>query len=139
MPSLTRWFIKSALGYLVISLLIGVTLAAQESLALPSGITALGPVYVHLFMVGFVAQMIFGVAFWMFPRYSKDEPRGSERLALVTYVALNAGLIARAVAEPMLGLRPGSLWATILIVSAALQWLGALAFAVNVWARVKER
>ncbi len=28
-------------------------------------IATLNPVYVHLFMVGFVAQMIFGVAFWM--------------------------------------------------------------------------
>jgi hypothetical protein len=45
-------------------------------------IATLNHVYVHLFVVGFVAQMIFGVAFWMFPRYSRDEPRGSERLAL---------------------------------------------------------
>jgi hypothetical protein len=139
MPPLTRWFLKSALAYLVVSLLIGVTLAVQETLGLPSAIATLNPVYFHLFMVGFVAQMIFGVAFWMFPRYSKDEPRGSERLALVTYVALNAGLIARTVAEPMLALQPGAVWAAILILSAAFQWLAALAFAVNTWARVKER
>ncbi len=139
MPPLTRWFLKSALAYLVVSLLIGVTLAVPEALGLPSAIAALHPVYVHLFMVGFVAQMIFGVAFWMFPRYSKDEPHGNEHLALVTYVALNAGLIARTVAEPMLALRPGAGWAAILILSAALQWLAALAFAANTWARVKER
>ncbi len=139
MPPLTRWFLKSALAYLVMSLLIGVTLAAQEALRLPSAVAALNPVYVHLFMVGFVAQMIFGVAFWMFPRSSKDAPRGSERLALVTYIALNAGLIARTVAEPLLALRPGAVWAAILILSAVFQWLAALAFAVNTWARVKER
>jgi hypothetical protein len=139
MPLLTRWLLKSALAYLVTSLLIGVTLAAQNALGLPSAIAVLNPVYVHLFMVGFVAQMIFGVAFWMFPRYSKDEPRGSERLAFVTYAALNAGLIARTVAEPMLALRPGAVWAAILILSAAFQWFAALAFVVNTWARVKER
>jgi hypothetical protein len=139
MPPLTRWFLKSALTYLVVSLLIGVTLAVPDALRLPSAIAALGPVYVHLFMVGFVAQMIFGVALWMFPRYSKDQPRGSERLALVTYVALNAGLIARTVAEPMLALRPGAIWAAILILAAAFQWLAALAFTVNTWTRVKER
>jgi len=139
MPPLTRWFLKSALAYLLVSLLIGVTLAGQKALGLPSAIAALTPVYVHLFMVGFVAQMIFGVALWMFPRSSKDEPRGSERLALVTYVALNAGLIARTVAEPMLTLRPGAVWAAILILSAAFQWLAALTFSVNTWPRVKER
>lgn len=139
MPLLTRWFLKSALVYLVTSLLVGVALAAQEALGLPSAIAALMPVYFHLFMVGFVAQMIFGVAFWMFPRSSKDAPRASERLALVTYVSLNAGLIGRTVAEPTLALWPGAVWAAILILAAALQWIGALAFAVNTWARVKER
>jgi hypothetical protein len=139
MPPLTRWFLKSALIYLVTSLLVGVALAARSVLGLPEAIATLTPVYVHLFMVGFVAQMIFGVGFWMFPRYSKDAPRGSERLALLTYVALNAGLIGRVVAEPMLTLWPGAVWTAILILSAGLQWLGALAFTVNTWARIKER
>ena len=39
----------------------------------------------------------------------------------------------------MLVLRPGGLWAGILILSAVLQWLGALAFAVDTWARVKAQ
>jgi hypothetical protein len=34
------------------------------------------PVYLHLFMIGWVTQMIFGVAYWMFPRVSKENPRG---------------------------------------------------------------
>jgi hypothetical protein len=139
MPALTRWFLKSALAYLVTSLLIGVALTVPAAWPRPSWIAELTPVYFHLFMVGFVAQMIFGVTFWMFPRYSKETPRGSERLALVTYVALNGGLLARTVAEPMLSLRPAPGWAAMLILSAALQWLAALAFAVNTWPRVKER
>jgi hypothetical protein len=75
----------------------------------------------------------------MFPRFSSEKPHGSERLAVVTYVSLNAGLIVRAVAEPMLAYRPGAPWAGLLIVSGALQWLGAVAFAVNTWPRVKGR
>ncbi len=130
MPALTRWFIKSALVYLVVSLLIGVR---------PASAGALMPVYVHLFMVGWVTQIIFGVAYWMFPRVSKDDARGSERLAVVTYVTLNAGLIARVVAEPMLAVHPAPAWTVLLIVSAVLQWLGALAFAANTWRRVKAR
>jgi hypothetical protein len=135
MPTLTRWFLRSALVYLVVSLVVGVALAIPHDPALD----VLTPVYFHLFMVGWVTQTIFGVAYWMFPRFSPDRPRRSEHLALVTYASLNAGLIARAVAEPMLILRPGGLWAGILILSAVLQWLGALAFAVNTWARVKAR
>jgi len=138
-PPLTRWFIRSALVYLVVSLLIGVALAAQGVIALPTVVNTLMPVYFHLFMVGWVTQIIFGVAWWMFPRVSTDDARGSERLALVTYVTLNVGLIARAIAEPGLALRPAPSWAILLILSAALQWLGALAFAANIWRRVRGR
>src|SRR6058998_2124739 len=81
------------------------------------------PVYFHLFMVGGVTQMIFGVAYWMFPRISKENPRGWEGLALVTYVTLNVGLIARAVVEPILALRPAPLWAVTLILSPCFSGL----------------
>jgi hypothetical protein len=135
MPRLTRWLLKSALLYLVASLLLGVVLAAPH----PAALDGLMPVYFHLFMVGWVTQMIFGVAHWMFPRFSPEKPRGNERVAAAACVALNAGLIARALAEPMLGSGPGALWGGILILSGVLQWLGALAFAVGLWPRVKAR
>ena len=41
MPPLTRWFIKSALVYLVVSLLTGVALAAQSVIALPTAVSVL--------------------------------------------------------------------------------------------------
>lgn len=135
MPTLTRWFLRSALVYLVVSLLLAIALARPYGAIL----AALGPVYVHLFMVGWVTQMIFGVAYWMFPRLAPDQPRGSERLAWLSYVSLNAGLLARAVAEPMHTLRPGLVWGGLLIASGVFQWLGAVVFAVNTWPRVKAR
>jgi hypothetical protein len=122
-----------------LSLLVGVALTAQGAVRLPAVVDALMPVYFHLFMVGWVTQMIFGVAYWMFPRVSKENPRGWEGLALVTYVTLNVGLIARAVVEPILALRPAPVWAVALILSAVLQWIGALAFAANTWPRVRAR
>lgn len=67
MPVLTRWFLKAALLYLVAALITGVVLALPASSASPA-IAALTPVYFHLLMVGWVTQMIFGVAYWMFPR-----------------------------------------------------------------------
>jgi len=73
-PALTRWFIKSALVYLTVSLLVGVALTARGAVRLPTVVDALMPVYLHLFMIGWVTQMIFGVAYWMFPRVSKENP-----------------------------------------------------------------
>lgn len=139
MPTITRWFIRSALVYFVASLALGVALGAGPFLDAGSMIAALVPVYFHLFMVGWVTQMIFGVAHWMFPRASREQPRGREGLALGTLAALNGGLLLRAVAEPLVALDPRPAWSGLLVVSAALQWLAAVAFTVNIWPRVKER
>ena len=139
MPRLVRWFIKSSLLYLVAALLVGVVLAGRSLLGLPAGLAALGPVYFHLFMVGWVTQLIFGVAYWMFPKYSREKPRGSEALGWATYGLLNGGLLLRAVAEPLQAAHPGGVWGGLLALSALLQWLAGLGFVLNSWGRVKER
>jgi hypothetical protein len=139
MPTLTRWFIKSGLVYFVVALLLGVLLTASAVLPLPAGVSAWGPVYFHLFMVGWVAQLIFGVVYWMFPRYRKEKPRGREGLALATYISLNAGLILRAIAEPLQALQPGMFWGWLVATAAVLQWSAGMTFVLNTWGRVKER
>ena len=133
MPPLTRWFIKSALACFVAALLVGVSLAARSLVNLPPVFAALQPVYFHLLMVGWVTQLIFGVAFWMFPKFSREQPRGSERLGWATFALLNIGLLLRAVGEP----QAGAGW--LIALSAVLQWLAGMAFVINSWARVKER
>ena len=139
MPTLTRWYLKTALVYLVASLLVGCLLAGRGLLPLPAAIGALTPTYFHLLMVGWVTQLIFGVAFWMFPKQSAAQPRGSERLGWATYWLLNAGLVLRGVGEPWQGLAPGMGPGLLVATSAVLQWLAGLAFFANTWPRVKER
>jgi hypothetical protein len=139
MPALTRWFIKSALAYFVGALLLGVVVAMPAVCAVPPAIITLGPVYVHVFMVGWVAQFIFRIGYWMFPRYSKEKPRGSETLGWATYGLLNSGLALRTLAEPLHALQPAVGWGWVLALSAVLQWLAGMAFMLNTWARVKEK
>jgi hypothetical protein len=138
-PTLTRWYLKTALGYLVLSLFAGVVLAARGVLRLPPVFSGLTPVYFHWLMVGWVTQLIFGVVFWMFPKQSAGRPRGSERLAWTTYALLNVGLILRSVAEPWMSAAPSAMPGTLLAASAVLQWLAGLGFVANTWGRVKER
>jgi hypothetical protein len=82
--------------------------------AIPPAVVALGPVYVHVFMVGWVAQFIFGIVYWMFPRYSKEKPRGSETLGWATYGLLNSGLALRTLGEPLHALQPAVGWGWVL-------------------------
>jgi hypothetical protein len=137
MPTLTRWFIKTALACFVAALLAGVAVAARPALDLPPWLAALTPVYFHLLMVGWATQLIFGVAHWMFPKFSRDLPRGRDELAWATYALLNAGLLLRVVGEPMQAAQPEAGWGWALAASSILQWLAGIAFAVNTWARVK--
>ncbi len=140
MPRISRWFVKSAMVYLVAALVIGVATASPSVFDLPTNVAVLRTSMVHLITVGWLTQMIFGVAYWMFPRASRERPRNSEALATAVYVLLNFGLIARVLAEPAQALRPDvSLWAWGLAAAGLLQLLAACGFALNTWNRVKAK
>ena len=75
----------------------------------------------------------------MFPRYSRDKPRGSEGQAVATFILLNLELVCRAVGEPIHALWSAAHCGWLVALSAVLQWLAGMIFVVNTWARVKER
>ncbi|MFN2317072.1 MAG: hypothetical protein ABR551_01075 [Gemmatimonadales bacterium] len=137
MPTVTRWFIKSGMLCLLAGLL-GLTLvAARPVLGGPPWLGVLWPTLLHLLVVGWITQLIFGVAHWMFPRHTAAAPRGSERLMWLAWGCLNAGLLLRVIGEPraILGHDAGLL----LLASAVLPLLAAVAFVANIWPRVKAR
>mgnify|MGYP001407075137 CR=1 FL=1 len=134
-----RVFIKTALGNLLASVLLGALLLANQALRLHSGIGTLLPVYYHLLMLGWATQLIFGVALWLFPPLSRERPRGDERLGWFAYGALNGGLLLRAVSEPLQALRPSPWSAWGLALAALLQVLAIWALVIALWPRVKGR
>ncbi len=141
MPPLSRWYIKLALIYFVTALVLGALQALQAPLHLPAVLAVTGPAYVHLLVVGWITQMIFGVAYWMFPKYAPPPaaPRGNNVVAVATFVLLNLGLLMRVVVEPVRAWRPDALPGWPLVVAAVAQWLAGLGFAANTWPRVKEK
>ncbi|MDQ4078303.1 MAG: hypothetical protein M3220_18910 [Chloroflexota bacterium] len=141
MPPLTRLFIKSAFLYFVASLLVGALLLLNGTapLGLSRWVAALRPTYYHLLIVGWATQLIFGVIFWMFPKITREEPRGNERLAWFSFAALNAGLLLRLLTEPWQALTPNPLAAWGLGASALLQLAAGWAFIWVSWPRVKGK
>jgi hypothetical protein len=99
----------------------------------------LQPVYWHLLVVGWLMQCIFGVAYWMFPPFSKDQPQRSETLGWFTYGALNLGLLLRAVIEPWHSLSPQAGVGWLLVPSAVLQVAAVWVFVINTWGRIRGR
>jgi hypothetical protein len=134
-----RYFIRTALANLLAAFLVGGLVLVNQGLALDGHISALLPVFYHLLMVGWATQLICGVALWMFPPLSREQPRGDERLGWCTYVMLNAGLLLRAIFEP-LHTWLGAAWlGWPLVLSALLQVLAIWVFVAAIWPRVKGR
>lgn len=138
MPLLTRWFVRSALAWLLLALAGGILLASGVAARIPGTELVLPyPTYLHLVTVGWLTNLIFGVAFWMFPRYTAESPRGSDALGWTSYAGLNAGLLLRLIGEP--AQLAGAGGRTLLLLSAGLQLLGGWAFVLNIWPRVKAK
>jgi hypothetical protein len=135
-PPLTRWLVKAALLYLIAALVLGVAMQLPMAGRYPV-LAVLWPTYLHVLVVGWLTQLIFGVAYWLFPRYSAERPRGSERLGWATFVLLNAGLLLRIVGEPWRALGRGG--HAEHLHSADTQLLAVWCFVLNTWPRVKER
>ncbi len=133
MPRLTRWFVRLSLIYLALALL-GWLLAAME---VGPWLGALRPVWLHFFMVGWVTQMIWGVAYWMFPLTRGQRERGPDRAAWGSLLLLNLGLVLRALAEPVSAATGG--WALALAAAALLQWAAGVLFVIAIWPRIRGR
>ena len=132
MPTLTRWFLRSAIVCLLAGLGLGVVTAGATGPAA----AAVQPLMVHLLVVGWATQMIFGVAFWMFPRPG-GAGFGDPRPGWTAFVSLNLGLALRALAEPAVALGVAGPIATLALgVSAASQLAAVLLFATIMWRRV---
>ena len=86
MDKFPRMFIVSSIIYLLLGTLIGVTMASN----------ALDPmfrfIHIHLNLFGFMAMMVFGVAYHILPRFMGKALK-FPKLVPVHYFAANIGLI----------------------------------------------
>lgn len=139
MPTLTRWFLKSALAWLAAAGLVGAAMALRARLGLPAYVAALQPVYLHMFTVGWVTQLIFGVAHWMFPKPPPAAVARGVRLGWLTWLGLNAGLALRAAGEPWAAAGGGGAAAGALAAAALLQAGAVWLFIAAIWPRVRGR
>ena len=140
MPKISRQFVLCALAYLIAALA-ALLLQSVPGLALPEplgGVVRSLPVHVHLLTLGWLTQLIFGIAYWMLPVVSRERGRGSPLPMVVAFVALNVGLPIRVALEPTL--LPGPPFGVAhyaMGFSALLLAVAGVAFAVHIVPRVK--
>ncbi len=137
MHSIVRLYIKTAVGFLILGLLLGGYLLARRELrgvpATPYEVSA----HTHLILVGFVMTMILGVALWLFPRPAKENAQYRPGLAVVAYWLLTIGTAVRTVGELTRppGIANRTAWA--IVVSSVAQIAALFVFFYTMWPRIR--
>ena len=129
MPRLSVWFIRAALLYLVAGFTFGALMLANKGLSFSPLLWRLLPIHVEIVLMGWIAQLALGVAYWILPRFR--QARGNTQAAGAAFVLLNTGIW-------LIGLSlviNGPSWVPLL---GRLAEVGAAAaFALHAWPRVK--
>src|SRR5574338_531253 len=102
MPRLSVWTLRAALLYLMTGFTFGALMLANKGIPFWPALWSLLPVHTEFLLVGWMAQLALGMAFWILPRFPGGS-RGNEKLALAAIVLLNIGLLLAAlqVANPL--------------------------------------
>lgn len=142
MYTLVRRYVKTAVTFLAIGLMIGGWLIARRELAGAAPDPYLVSAHTHALFVGFVMMMIMGVALWLFPRPEKTDARYDPRLAAIAYWLVTVGTGVRVSGEVMrsslFGMNVTALWLRVSIVAAGfLQAIGIGVFFFTMWTRIR--
>lgn len=135
MPPLSRWLVKAGFVSLALALLCELLLARPAALWPGVPDAALHLSAIHLLTVGWLLQLITGVAWWMFPRHPTVPPRGRSWPGWVGFGLLNSGLLIRIVAEPWRLAFGGPRWP--LMISALFQLAAVCCLVYLIWPRIR--
>lgn len=133
MPRLSRWMIRAALLYLWAGITIGGLLLTHKGVPLHPTLWGWLPVHIEFLLIGWLVQLVMGVAFWILPRFLTKPRRPRTWMAYLAFALLNIGI--GLVAATGLGrwARPFLLAGRIAEVSAVLLFAG------HAWGRIVSR
>ena len=145
MPYESRIFVKAGIVYLLLTFVVGAAMLIAQAL----GVQVPFIVEVehgHLGFVGWLVNVVMGVALWMFPldreRFPETQGRYPAAAPLWCFYLLNSGLIVRVVVEPWLQLgaveASARLAGSVLLAGSGVAQLAAvIIFVAIVWQRTR--
>ena len=137
MHSLVRRYIKTAIAFLLVGLVIGGWMLVRRELWLLAPTSYEVSAHTHALLVGFVMMMILGVALWLFPRPERDDARYRPALAGAAYWLVTLGTAGRVAGEL---LRPAvpALWLRwVVVLCGVAQIAGIALFFHTMWSRIR--
>jgi hypothetical protein len=129
-PALTVCAVRMALSYLGVGFTIGALMLGARGLSTSSELLRLRPLHLEFLLIGWTAQLAFGMAFWILPR-RPGLGRGNERLAWASLLLLNLGMLSVGMGA-LLGPPSG-----VIIAGRFAELLAGLVFAAHAWQRAR--
>ncbi len=127
MSSITVWFIRCAMVYFLLALLLGI----QMSVAGP--VYPIMPIHVHFNLLGWMSMMVYGVGYHILPRFS-GRPLFSEALSFWQLWLANAGLLGMAFGWWVRSAYGSS---QILLIFALIESVSVVFFVINMLKTIK--
>jgi heme/copper-type cytochrome/quinol oxidase subunit 1 len=137
MHSLVRRYIKTAIAFLFVGLLIGGGMIVQRELGERPPSEYEVSAHTHTLFVGFVMMMILGVALWLFPRPDKSDTHYRPLLIEAAYWLLTAGTAVRTIGELLRPTLTTSFVRWLVVLCGFAQIAGLLLFIYTRWFRIR--
>lgn len=90
MTTLSIWYVRTSIVYLLIGLTLGMLLLINKGIPLHPAMWRFLPAHIEFLFFGWTLQFALGIAYWILPRFGSE--RGNVRLAVASYILLNIGV-----------------------------------------------
>ena len=137
MYSQVRLFIKTAIGFLIVGLSIGIVLMVRRELFGVWPNPRLASAHMHAVLIGFVMFLILGVALWLFPRPEKDDRRYSPTRIAICYWLLLFSTGGRVLSEVVRALVESRAWSWAVVITSIGQAAGLMLYFWTMWNRIR--
>lgn len=137
MTPLVRRFIKTALSFLALGVLLGAYMLMRREFAGVWPGPYLVSAHTHAVFLGFVMFMIVGVSLWIFPKPLRGDPRYREGRVEAVYWLLLGGTVARFGGETARAFGDHALLPWLVGIGGLAQVVGLLLYAWTMWYRIR--
>jgi len=133
MPTLSTYFVRLALVHLALGFTIGAFMLANKGVTFAPWLWRLRSAHIEVLLVGWLIQLVLGVAFWIAPRFWQEPVRGNVTGAWLALVLLNIGVWVVAISTYLV-LSPA-----LIVAGRVLEASAVVSFAWHLWPRIVSR
>ena len=131
MPRLSVLWIRSALIHLALGFTFGMLMLFNKGVAVDARLWRLLPAHIEFLLIGWTAQLIMGVGFWILPRFARGASRGNETSVWIAFGLINIGVWLAGIGATL------GAPAIVPLLGRIAEAGGAIIYAAHIWRRVK--